>query len=231
MLVASDFRRIAREKLKGNWLIAVLAGLVAAVLGGDVESFNIEGTMDVSWEQLKEYISYIRDLEFGAVVLAAVAGIGIITVIWALIRLVIGGAAALGYARFNLGMIDGEEAQIREMASCLDRLWDGFCLKLFSGIFIFLWSLLLVIPGIIAAYRYSMATYIMAENPDMKAMEAIEASKQMMSGNKFRLFCLDLSFIGWDILGMITLGIGMLFVRPYQQAAKAAFYREVSEGR
>ena len=52
-----------------------------------------------------------------------------------------------------------------------------------------------------------------------------------MSGNKFRLFCLDLSFIGWDILGMITLGIGMLFVRPYQQAAKAAFYREVSEGR
>ena len=88
-----------------------------------------------------------------------------------------------------------------------------------------------MIPGIIAAYRYSMATYIMAENPDMKAMEAIEASKQMMSGNKFRLFCLDLSFIGWDILGMITLGIGMLFVRPYQQAAKAAFYREVSEGR
>lgn len=162
MLVASDFRRIAREKLKGNWLIAVLAGLVAAVLGGDVESFNIEGTMDVSWEQLKEYISYIRDMEFGAMVLAAIASIGIITVIWALIRLVIGGAAALGYARFNLGMIDGEEAQIREMASCLDRLWDGFCLKLFSGIFIFLWSLLLVIPGIIAAYRYSMATYIMA---------------------------------------------------------------------
>lgn len=65
----------------------------------------------------------------------------------------------------------------------------------------------------------------------MGALEAIEESKRLMDGNKSRLFCLDLSFIGWDILGMITLGIGMIFVRPYENAAHAAFYREITRAR
>ena len=92
----------------------------------------------------------------------------------------------------------------------------------------FLWSLLFVIPGIVADYSYSMTDYILAEHPDMTASEAIAASKAMMAGNKWRLFCLNMSFIGWALLSIFTLGIGILWLNPYQNVSVAAFYREIS---
>jgi len=85
-----------------------------------------------------------------------------------------------------------------------------------------------VIPGIIATYSYAMTGYILAENPEMTASEVLKRSKEMMSGNRFRLFCLQFSFLGWDFLCLLTFGIGYLWLRPYKQAAIAAFYREVS---
>ena len=89
------------------------------------------------------------------------------------------------------------------------------------------WSLLFVIPGIVAAYRYSMATYIMAENPGMQATEAIERSKALMDGRKGDLFCLDLSFFGWALLTVLTAGIGALWLAPYMAVSRAAFYRSL----
>ena len=74
-----------------------------------------------------------------------------------------------------------------------------------------------------------MTDYILAENPELTATDAIEQSKSMMYGNRFRLFCLQFSFIGWDILATLAFGIGHLCLTPYKQAAYAAFYREVSE--
>lgn len=133
MLKAADFRRIAWEKYKNQWLIAMLVGLVAGILGGDMGNADVQSRMDVT----------------------------LFLIILTLIQLVIGGAISLGYAKFNLSLIDGEEPNGKELFSCLDRLWNGFCLRFFKGLFIFLWSLLLVIPGIVAAYRYAMAEYIM----------------------------------------------------------------------
>lgn len=100
--------------------------------------------------------------------------------------------------------------------------------KLLQSVYVLLWSLLLIIPGIIATYSYAMTEFILAEHPDLTASEAIAQSKEMMSGNRWRLFCLHFSFIGWDILSSLTLGIGNLWLRPYKQAANAAFYREIS---
>jgi len=91
-------------------------------------------------------------------------------------------------------------------------------------IFVLLWSLLLIVPGIIAAFRYSMSFYILADNPDMGIMEAINESKRMMRGNKWKFFCLNLSFIGWAILGVLTLGIGYLWLTPYIEVTMIAFY-------
>ena len=79
-----------------------------------------------------------------------------------------------------------------------------------------------------AGYSYAMTGYILAEHPELTASEAIERSKEMTSGNRFRLFCLQFSFIGWSILCAFTFGIGNLWLRPYQQAATAAFYRDIS---
>ena len=101
-------------------------------------------------------------------------------------------------------------------------------MNLLRGIYVFLWSLLFVIPGIIATYRYAMASYILAEHPELPVNEAITRSKEMMQGNKFRLFCLIFSFIGWDFLCVLTFGIGNLWLTPYKKAAMADFYREVS---
>lgn len=81
---------------------------------------------------------------------------------------------------------------------------------------------------IIASYSYAMTEYILADHPELSASEAISRSKEMMEGNRWRLFCLEFSFIGWSILCAFTLGIGYLWLTPYKEAAKAAFYREIS---
>ena len=88
-----------------------------------------------------------------------------------------------------------------------------------------LWLLLFIIPGIVKIYEYRMIPYLLADNPDMSKQEAFRMSKAMMKGNKWRAFVLDLSFILWDILGVITLGIvSVLWVDPYKQQTDAALY-------
>ena len=79
-----------------------------------------------------------------------------------------------------------------------------------------------------ASYSYAMTEFILAEHPELTAGEAIAQSKVMMAGNRWRLFCLHFSFIGWDILCTLTMGIGHLWLRPYRQAADAVFYREIT---
>jgi uncharacterized membrane protein len=89
--------------------------------------------------------------------------------------------------------------------------------------------LLFIFPGIYAAYGYAMTPYILAENPEMTANEAITKSKELMNGNRWRLFCLELSFIGWSLLCILfTLGIGVFWLKPYMEASFAAFYREIT---
>ena len=102
--------------------------------------------------------------------------------------------------------------------------------QLCKGLYILLGTILLVIPGLIMGYTYAMTDYILAEHPDMAPGEVMMGSKAMMEGNRWRLFCLQFSFIGWMILSSLTFGLGNLALRPYQEASYAAFYREVSLG-
>jgi len=125
-------------------------------------------------------------------------------------------------------MIRSEQPAFQDLFSAFNMFGRCFLMQLLRSIFTFLWTLLFIIPGIIAVYRYAMAPYLMEEHPDMTAMDAIQGSKQMMTGNKWRLFCLDLSFIGWAFLCTLSLGIGFLWLIPYQNAARAAFYLELS---
>lgn len=100
------------------------------------------------------------------------------------------------------------------------------------SIFTFLWTWLLIIPGIIKAYSYSMTPYIVkdmvASDKQVGATDGINASKELMKGHKMALFIFDLSFLGWNILAAITCGIGYLWVTPYYQTAKANFYRHIA---
>lgn len=96
------------------------------------------------------------------------------------------------------------------------------------GILLLLWTLLLIIPGIIKSFSYAMVPYILKDNPDIGIIDAITKSRQIMDGNKWRLFKLFLSFIGWGILIILTFGLAVFWVGPYIDVAKACFYNEVS---
>ena len=107
------------------------------------------------------------------------------------------------------------------------RFAESFLCGLLETIFVALWSLLLVIPGIVKAYSYAMAYYIMMQEPEIGGYEAIQRSREMMDGNKWNLFVLDLSFIGWILLCIITLGLANLYVMPYMTAARMEFFNSV----
>lgn len=116
----------------------------------------------------------------------------------------------------------------------LGMLFDGFkdygrvfLTLLLQNIYIFLWSLLLLVPGIIKSYSYAMTPFLLKDRPELKYNKAIEESMRMMQGNKMKLFLLDLSFIGWILLCIVTLGIGILWVTPYMQTSRTAFYEEL----
>ena len=126
---------------------------------------------------------------------------------------------------------------IRSTGACLGNLLDGFgfffkilLLTVLEYIFITLWSLLLVFPGFIAAYRYSMAIYLLVDDPSRGVMDCLRLSKEMMKGHKWELFMLDLSFIGWGILAMLpVVGYAVqVWTVPYIHMTKALYYENLS---
>ena len=124
----------------------------------------------------------------------------------------------------------GEKPKISMLGYAFNKCWSGSALLGFlSALFVLLWSLLFIIPGIIKAYSYSMSTYIMAEDPSISSLDAITKSKEMMKGHKFELFVLDLSFIFWHLLGSITFGFAYIYIFPYIEATKANFYLKLKE--
>ena len=132
-----------------------------------------------------------------------------------------------GYARYHLGIRRGEEMPY-------ETLFDGFSfagklilLSIVQYLFIFLWSLLFVIPGIIAAYRYRFAVYNLCEDPEMGVMDAINMSKAQTNGFKWQLFALDWSFIGWILLCGLTLGILYIWIQPYIFQTDIGYFQQI----
>ena len=120
------------------------------------------------------------------------------------------------YDDFNI-LIDGVKVDVA------GNLVLGLLITLFTA----LWSLLFVIPGIVKSYSYSMAYFLKIDHPEYTATQAIDESRRIMNGHKMKLFLLDLSFIGWLILGSLCFGIGTLWVNAYMQASRAEFYRDL----
>lgn len=238
MRYAADFRTISREALRGKWLIAVITGLVASLLGalgseGPEVKLNIDASsgIDVGLEYAgKTILSTNGGFNEGlaAVIAGSVIYTALAAIVLAIVYFILGSIIEVGYAKFNLDLVDRTEAKIETLFQYFNHWKATATTRFLKGFYILLWSLLFIIPGIIAGYSYAMTGYILAEHPELTASEAIDRSKSMMEGNRFRLFCLELSFIGWGILCAFTWGIGNLWLRPYKQAATAAFYREIS---
>ena len=235
MKYAKDFRLSARNALKGKWWEAVAAGLIASMLGavsssGGSFSISLPSGGQSSGDSVDQTVENLGP-EFWATFLTIFGIIFAVGLVVGIAFLTLGSIVSAGYSKFNLDLIDGNRAEIGTLFKYFPNWKTLVSAGLLRAVFVFLWSLLFIIPGIIARYNYAMVPYILAEEPTIAPKEALEKSKQMMYGNRWRLFCLEISFIGWALLVGLTCGIGGLWLTPYQQAAFADFYREISDTR
>lgn len=170
-------------------------------------------------------------------VLASLIYCGIISLAsstYGVVLLAISGALVFGLYLYYLSLV-------REKAGDFNLLFKAFSFSgknlglfgktlgayLLMSLYVFLWTLLLIIPGIIAAYSYRMVFYLLIDDPELGVSEALRQSKKMMYGYKTKLFCLDLSFIGWALLCILTFGIGLLWLYPYMLTSQTIFYEEL----
>ena len=139
------------------------------------------------------------------------------------------GPLAYGLAKIQLALArEDKQPDIIQLFDALKGDIGGIILLGFlESLFIALWSILFVIPGIVKSYSYAMSFYIKNDDPSADWKTCIDKSREMMNGYKMKLFLLDLSFIGWYILGALCLGVGTLFVVPYHAQARANFYEEL----
>lgn len=237
MRLAKDFRSIARDVLSGNWFIAVLMGVVASLLGGvhgmgpevkvNIDASSANASFEFAGQTIFSTAGGLNS-EIQSFLIGSFAYIVSAALIIGALYFILGSVIAVGYVKFNLMLVDRLEGSFEQLFEYLPYWKTTAIAKLLKNIYIILWTLLFIFPGIIAAYSYAMTDYILADNPELSASEALSWSKQLMAGNRWRLFCLEISFIGWSFLCLFAYGIGNLWLTPYKQAAIAAFYREIS---
>ena len=214
---------LARRRLGYGGQGSAIAVLLIAMLLGAVDGavklrihYRVEDNTVELGGMLLHWLSVLMPLFITLSALALLLGILISNVL------------RVGVRGWFLRYWRGDEPPVGEMFAGFRFYGNALATMLLRDVFIFLWSLLFVIPGIVAAYRYALAPYLIAEHPEIGVMEAISQSKALMRGNKWRLFCLQLSFIGWGILSTLTMGIGHLWLAPYRNAAETAFYLELT---
>ena len=189
---------LALKSLKGKWGIAIGAWL----------AFFILTNLQIGWEwQVNDGGDYKVGLK--------------------IIGLIIGGPLSLGYTTLILLISRNQKPDFAILFSGFKRFGVSLAAYLLMAIFTILWLLLLIIPGIIACLRYSQTYYILSEDENIGPLEAISKSKEMMVGNKWKLFCLYCRFIGWFILCIVTLGFAGLYVGPYISQSCANFYNDL----
>ena len=217
MKTNQDFKNAALAALKGNWGAAVLATVVFILI-----VLVVSGPMSV-YSALHQVSPSATPAEMAALLknMGSVSTLTVLLEFFILIPLEIGFVNA-----FRKLLAFGDDNLLGNTFN-FSNYWRKVGGMILVGIFTFLWTLLLVIPGIIKAFSYSMTKYILDDNPELSSSEAIHRSRMMMKGHKFDLFWLYLSFIGWAFLCLLTCGIGFLWLGPYMQTAEAAFYEEV----
>ena len=177
MLRAADYRERARASLSGNWGMAVLVCFVGALLGGIQSVIPVTANYQYGEGMSVQIFGINMSLnQLPAEMLGILAVMMSILSIYALAQFVIGGVVELGMCAYFSKRALGENADIKDEFAYFQYFGKALGLRIVTSIFIFLWTMLFIIPGFIATYRYAMAPYIMAEHPEMGIMEAIEAS-------------------------------------------------------
>ena len=161
--------------------------------------------------------------------LVQVAAITLLDGIFLIGTLLFSSFCVYGYASIFLPMIRGDKDNVEFTAffKGFDRIGGLIALSLMTNLFVLLWSLLFIVPGIIKSYSYAMAPYIKYDHPEYGWKRCLDESRRMMKGHKWKLFCLKLSFLGWSIVGLLCCCVGIYWVAPYSRAAQVCFYEEL----
>lgn len=211
---SGDFRAEARALLRGNWPKALIVCLIV---------WLVASSGDLLQTQTVEEI-YKNGQVIHKVVEKKNSPLSIINFLFA-------GPAYFGLVAFYMNLKRKGQAEVGDILKGMDRFGRNFLTELLMTIFIALWTLLLIIPGIIAYYSYSMTWFILNDNPELTSSQAIARSKELMRGKKMALFQLQVSFIGWAILAyvgaIVTLGLSMVPLQAYYNAAKLSFYEDL----
>lgn len=257
MWTRKELKERAKEALKRNYWKIVLVSLIGMLIGGGLGSSGISGggsdihdmasdnvkehfteheNDDVDWEGAEAVLDDIQ-MDIRPQDIVTVAFTVIVVLIVAAIVLAIGIAldvlllnpVQVGINRFMVKSLD-DTARITEVGYTFDHNYkNGVKVMFFKDLYVVLWSLLFIVPGIYKAYQYRMVPYILGENSDMTYQEVLQRSKDMMDGQKWDAFVLDLSFILWHMLGGITCGLAEIFyVAPYVNLTDAALYSRLS---
>ena len=229
MWTRKELKKQAKAALKRNyWKAVLVTTLVMALVGGTGgaagSGVTLIGSSAEGGNSLWTYgFNYLPAL------LTVILIISVVAVLVALaVTILLVNPIEVGFAAFRMNALR-DKGNVGDLGRGFDVSYKRNVGTLFMMVlYTFLWSLLLVVPGIIKAYEYSMIPYLLADHPEMTRKEAFAASKAMMKGNKWKAFVLDLSFILWSMLGALTLGIVTVFyVEPYRQLTGAALYEKL----
>ena len=241
MWTRKELKTKAKEALKRNYWKVVLVSVLVILLSGGF-SYGFSGGSGGS--SPKEEISEMQEmttspateaLSSADLIIIVIVAIVIFTVVFCIVFAIAYAIAAflynpvlVGVNRFMLKSVD-DKAEVKEIAYAFDHSYMNVVKTMFfKDLYVFLWTLLFVIPGVYKKYQYRMVPYIMAEHPEMNYKEALEFSKNMMDGEKWHAFVLDLSFVLWHVLGIITCGIlEAFYIAPYQNLTNAELYRTI----
>jgi len=222
----------AKNALRGRYWQAFLISFIVAFLAGGspgigTYSFNSVGR-DARFEfreagRFRELFEQYKEFLIPVLIAAAVL-IPVAVFFGIAFGLFVSNPIRVGQSRYYLENRYQKPEILRLFSSFGPQYMNIVKTMFFKGLYIFLWSLLLVIPGIVKSYEYFAVEYILAENPGIDPKRALELSRRMTDGRKWDIFVLNLSFLGWFILCMFTAGAGFLFLAPYLQATYAELY-------
>ena len=228
----------AKLMVKKNWFNCGLVAFIMAFLGGSGSggriNFNYSGEGFNMQEQGADAIASNLGGQWAHYIIQLmpfIAGVAALVVVLAVaIDIFFGNPLRVGGNRFFLHNIHSQGV-LDDLTFAFKNQYINVVKAMFiTDIIIALWSLLFLIPGIYKSYQYRMVPYLLADNPELSAREAMDISKAMMEGEKMAAFVLDLSFIPWQLLSAITLGIvGIIWVNPYVEATNAELYTAVSQ--
>ncbi len=230
-----ELKLSAKKQIKGNIIVLFFMGLIANVaiwfnsIQNAVLSYSGLVSKYVSGMLLGLTKTYQPTPQFYTNLFALLGIFATTSTIMVILIYVLGSPLRISLSHTYLEMASEEKnPEFGMLGFGFKKCWlQSILLNFLSGLFVALWSLLLIVPGIIKAFSYSMANYIMAENPEIKALDAITKSRKLMNGHKFELFVLGLSFFLWYMLVAITFGIAIIYVGPYMEATTANFYLKI----